>query len=217
MLKYTANENAMSLFVSGVTAEGKKATEITVPSEHAKLRVTKIDSFAFAYRGKLSKVDISEGVMHINPNAFSECKSLLSVKLPETLKTLGAEAFSFCKNLREIYIPDGVTQILKGTFFSCAALELAVLGDGVISIGKDAFWCCKKLKTVSLPVSVKHIEKGAFYECVSLSDVYYGGDEDDWRRIKIEGSNERLFGAKIHFLSKYRAADFDESYNTKDV
>ena len=204
-------------YIFGATAEGKRAAELTVPSNHEGLPVVGIDSFALSYRGKLEKLTVSEGIRWILPSAFSECRVLREVKLPSSLERLGADTFLFCKSLKEIYIPNRVKAIHKSTFFGCKSLELAVIGDSVTEIGKDAFWCCKNLKTVSLPAALTHVEKDAFYECNALTDVYFGGSEEAWEKISIEGNNECLRAAKVHFLSKYRAADFDDSYNTKDV
>lgn len=204
-------------YIYGVTADGKSASELTTPTTHEGLPVNGIDSFALSYRGKLERLTISEGITWIWTNAFNTCKKLVSVKLPDSLVTLGADTFGFCKSLKEIYIPNRVKAIYKNTFFSCKSLELAVIGDSVTEIGKDAFWCCKNLKTVSLPAALTHVEKGAFYECNALTDVYFGGDEAAWNKITVEENNERLRAAKVHFLSKYRAADFDDSFNSKDV
>lgn len=204
-------------YIFGATAEGKRAAELTVPSNHEGLPVVGIDSFALSYRGKLEKLTVSEGIRWILPNAFSECRVLREVKLPSSLERLGADTFLFCKSLKEIYIPNRVKAIHKNTFFSCKSLELAVIGDSVTEIGKDAFWCCKNLKTVSLPAALTHVEKGAFYECNALTDVYFGGDLEAWKKIGIEKGNEHLLAARVHFLSKYRSSDFDDSYNTKGV
>ena len=204
-------------YIFGATAEGKRAAELTVPSNHEGLPVVGIDSFALSYRGKLECLTVSEGITWIWPSAFNTCKKLVSVKLPNSLVTLGADAFGFCNSLKEIYIPNRVKAILKSTFFSCKSLELAVIGDSVTEIGKDAFWCCKNLKTVSLPAALTHVEKDAFYECNALTDVYFGGNLEAWKKIGIEKGNEHLLAARVHFLSKYRSSDFDDSYNTKGV
>jgi len=45
------------------------------------------------------------------------------------------------------------------------------------------------------------IEYSAFRECNNLTDVYYGGTEEQWNSMRIKTMNEPLTEATIHFES----------------
>ena len=66
---------------------------------------------------------IRNGTKVISACAFYECTNLTSVKLPESLITIGGNAFSYCKKLITITIPTSVTNIGNSAFSSCSSLE----------------------------------------------------------------------------------------------
>lgn len=78
---------------------------------------------------------------------------LSSVKLPQSLKTIGNSAFNRCSNLKEIEIPNGIE-----------------------TIGDHAFEYCG-LSSVVIPTSVKKIEFLAFEYNRSLMEVFFLGSE----------------------------------------
>ncbi len=70
-----------------------------------------------------------------------------------------------------------------------------------------AFYNCTNLSSITIPVSVISIGYNAFNYCTSLTDVYYGGTEDDWNSIKISDYNECLTNATIHYNSYSFSSD----------
>ena len=65
---------------------------------------------------------------------------------------------------------------------------------------RNAFYGCKTLKRISIPAAVTAIGDDAFYN-TALSDVYYGGTEEQWSAITIGSSNQRLTNAARHYNS----------------
>jgi hypothetical protein len=63
--------------------------------------------------------------------------------------------------------------------------------------------------------SVTSIGEYAFYGCNSLTDVYYNGSEEDWRKISIESGNAYLTDAMIHFLKTITAIEILATENSK--
>lgn len=78
---------------------------------------------------------------------------LSSVKLPQSLKTIGNSAFYGCSKLKEIEIPNGIETIKSDAFGSCG------------------------LSSVVIPTSVKKIEFLAFEYNRSLMEVFFLGSE----------------------------------------
>ena len=152
---------------------------------------------------------IPDDVTSIKDYSFIHCTSLTSITIPDSVTSIGADAFNGCTSLTSITIPDSVTSIsvvgyngLRGGAFSgCTSLTSIIIPDSVTSIGRMAFYGCSNLSSITIPDSVTSIEVLAFYECDSLTDVYYAGSEDNWNKIKIDGYNDALKNATIHFNS----------------
>ena len=121
-----------------------------------------------------------------------------SFRINENTKIIGDEAFSNCTSLTSIDIPDSVTSIGNGAF-SGTSLTSINIPDGVTSIGYRAFSDCYSLKSITIPDSVTSIGDDAFYWCYDLENVYYSGTQAQWDAIAIGENNEYLTNATIHY------------------
>lgn len=72
---------------------------------------------------KVIKLELPEGLLYIENNAFTACVELRSIKLPNGLKRISDQAFSLCFRLKKIEIPKSVTEIGKDVFLKCYELE----------------------------------------------------------------------------------------------
>lgn len=61
-------------------------------------------------------------VTEIGAGAFSRCKRLEAIRLPETLQTIEMLTFYLCESLREITVPASVTAIKSCAFDWCSSL-----------------------------------------------------------------------------------------------
>lgn len=132
-------------------------------------------------------------VIGIGKNAFSECRSLGTITLPQSIKFIDFAAFSY-SNIEELALPDGLETIgaaafrdsyikeltipesLKNlgttTFANCRYLtKVHFLTDKILEIPDDAFSGCSSLETVNIPESVTSIGAYAFRETTILSDI----------------------------------------------
>lgn len=123
----------------------------------------KIENQAFQYCDKLTSVDLSNTkVTAIGKFAFSDCKALQDVVLPDTLKTLGdgnkkdpaGSVFTGCKSIRTLKtkdapegvifsLPNSLEFIGRQTFKNCFASDVdarVVIPASVETIGSEAFY-----------------------------------------------------------------------------
>ena len=92
----------------------------------------------------LKKVIITGGTS-IGKGAFSDCTSLTSVEIGNSVTSIGDYAFSYCTSLTSIVIGDSVTSIGYSAFSYCTSLTSVEIGDSVTSIGYSAFEGCTSL------------------------------------------------------------------------
>lgn len=127
------------------------------------------------YLPNLAVLDMENVNLEALPtDAFEWKSSLTSVKLPKTLKTIGAGAFSCCSGLTSITIPDSVTEIKSRAFEDCSGLTSVTIPDSVTEIWRGAFSGCSRLKSVTIPDSMTWIADSAFAICHSLTSVTIG-------------------------------------------
>ena len=153
---------------------GKDGKKYIVPET-----VSDINDRAFLNCKNLNEVIVSENVKSMGEFAFIGCTGLVNIKLPEYLSELGMHAFSGCQNLENVIIPKGITKLESWLFFGCYGL-----------------------KTITLPKEVEDIDFAAFRDCSNLSDIYYAGTEEDWKKISVENWNTELGKATIHYNSQ---------------
>ena len=167
---------------------------ITIPDS-----VTSIGEGAFSQCSSLESITIPDGVTSIGRGAFQACYSLSSITIPSSVTSIGYAAFWECSSLRSITIPNSVTSIGGFAFRNCSSLTSITIPDSVTSIGDEAFGWCTSLTSITIPDSVTSIGYAAFYYCRLLKDVYYTGTEEQWKAIYIDGENDYLKNATIHY------------------
>ncbi len=98
--------------------------------------------------------------------------SVISIVLPDTIKTISARAFGVTLGeLKEINIPSGVKSIPLYAFYRCESLPKIDLPEGLTNIGDGAFYNCHALEKIAIPSSVKVIGSHAFYHCEALKSI----------------------------------------------
>lgn len=139
-----------------------------------------------------------EKLKMIQDNAFKNCSSLVSFRVPRTCTIIGKSAFMNCTSLFEIaFLQTKLNSIQFRSFFNCTSLkcfQLDVLYDKEeieklynFSIGFESFMNCSSLKKIFInnkfndTISIEQnpleftessIKKHAFCNCSSLKIVY---------------------------------------------
>lgn len=97
------------------------------------------------------KENCLDNITQIGPSAFYGCRLIKTVKMPDSVKTIGASAFAYCSALSE--------------------LELSNNKNLVIS--SYAFQSCNSLEKISIPENTKKLYSDVFAQCANLKEVYY--------------------------------------------
>ncbi len=107
--------------------------------------------------------------------ALSECDSLISVTIPDSVTIIGDEAFAYSSSLTSVFIGSSVTTISSNAFNNCISLNSITIPDSVTSIGGGAFGDCTSLTSITIPDSVTYIGGGAFH------NTGYYNDPSHWK------------------------------------
>ena len=135
--------------------------------------ITNIDVAAFKDLSYLSMAKLPNTLRSIGANAFGVCYGLKSINLPEGLETIGAHAFSIT-NLENIVFPSTITEIGDFAFSNNGSIKTVVISGNFETISTYAFSSCEKLETVIISGSVKTIAGYAFADCDKLKTIIIG-------------------------------------------
>ncbi len=137
----------------------------------------------------------------IGDGAFTECTSLTSVSIPNSVISFGHSIFAACESLEAISgqfvskdsrcliingelnsfapsglttyaVPYSVTSIGYYAFCGCSSLTSITIPDSVTSLENRSFWFCTSLASITIPNGVTKIGENAFYNCSNLTSVY---------------------------------------------
>ena len=133
-------------------------------------------------RNASGNVSIPYGVLNIESEAFAGCADMVSLRIPETVKSLG-----------------------DGAFRDCPALTTVVIEKGLTTIGAYAFAGNGALRSVTLPDSVLSIEDTAFEDCASLTLTVAEGSyaEQYAKKLGIPYTHEQSGDAKVWINRRY--------------
>lgn len=121
----TTTENAL-LFIEKALAASKKDIEITLDANADKSVFDAIrEALKSASEGSINLTVY--GVETLPPSAFTDCKPLKSISLPE-VKSIDRYAFQQCNGLETIYAPI-VSSISDCAFLNCHRLKSVTLGN----------------------------------------------------------------------------------------
>ena len=104
-------------------------------------------------------------------SAFQSKQSLISVKFPSSIVSIGTYAFGGCTGLTTFNIPTSVTSIGYSFCQGCTGLTSVTIPLWITSIGEGAFSECKNLTSVAILSPTTTIDKRAFGNCFKLTSL----------------------------------------------
>lgn len=138
---------------------------------NAPAKLQNLGNFAFANCANLLAADLSNTALADLPDrAFFDDGSLIKVKLPESLKTIGVRAFTNCASLGYIYLPAGVESIETYAFASCTKLN--GISVPCAEIRPYCFADCYGMQYISFSENLKKIDAYAFANLVFEEEPY---------------------------------------------
>lgn len=161
--------------------------------------VTSVGTFAFYNCSELMNAEIPDSVLSIGNYAFSVCTSLSNIYIPEGVTSIGAQAFVSCSGLESISLPDSITFIDALAFGACTSLSSIQIPNGMTRLSYTLFDGCTALVSVTIPASITVIGEAAFRGCEKLKDIHYLGSDTQWESLSIQGDNDFLLSADMHY------------------
>ncbi|MCM1438068.1 MAG: leucine-rich repeat domain-containing protein [Roseburia sp.] len=161
-----------------VSSAEKSLTEAVILSEYEGIPVTTISNHAFSNCSSLISVIIPDSITTINHGnnsrgAFSGCTSLKKIDIPDSVSLIGQYAFYGCESLENLTFGNGLTTIGGWAFWGCASLENIIIPESVTQIGEAAFASCSALKSINIPENVTQIGAAALSACTALTEINY--------------------------------------------
>lgn len=141
---------------------------------------------AFSGMDNLKRIDLPEGLTEIPGFCFACDQSLVGLKIPSTVMTIGEGAF-FDSGLTEMIFPDSVEKFGDFIFSKCNNLARVHLPKSLKEIPARTFSFCESINELEIPSRVKSIHKLAFQGTKSLKTIRFKGKV---KRIDPEAFNE---------------------------
>ena len=148
-----------------VTGYNGSPTNVIIPSEAEGVTVSAISPIAFRYSRTLESIYIPSTIKTIAEGTFQNL-GLRTVTIENGVETIERRAFQYTA-IGEITIPASVRTIGDYAFMGCMNLRNVVIEDGVEEIGRDAFGMCG-FDSILIPDSVTSIGKWSQFKATIL-------------------------------------------------
>ena len=194
--------NSVTSIGGGAFSGCSGLTNITIPDS-----VTSIGSSAFSGCSQLT-YNVKENLLYLgNPENHylylaDTNTNITEAKIDKNCRLIGNSAFSDCKRLTSVTIPNSVTSIGSYAFSWCSSLTSMTIGNSVTSIGGGAFSGCSELTNITIPDSVVSIDASAFSGCGKLTynvkeNLKYLGNSQNPYLYLADTTNTNITEAKI--------------------
>lgn len=157
---YTTQNNNLT-----ITGYKGSNTEVVIPETINGKTVAKVGSGStLSGFDAVTSVKLPSTVKEIGANAFYGYTSLTNIDL-KNVELIGSYAFYNCTGLTKITFPDTLTSIQRYAFYGCSGLNCnLIIPDSVTVIGDRTFYQCTNLKNLKLSNSLTTLTDGLFYK-----------------------------------------------------
>ena len=130
--------------------------------------MTKLICYPSAKEGESYR--IPDSVKTVGAQAFYNTK-IVNLDLGNGLETIEHSGFNSMKQLKNITFGDSLKTVGIGAFQGCASLESIDLPESVEGYASECFANCTSLKNVTLPKNIKRISASMFSNCIALEKI----------------------------------------------
>ena len=114
-------------------------------------------------------------VTAVASSAFEGNKSIVYVKLPESITEIGSSAFAGCTSLKAVNLPLKLTVIKDNTFAACTSLVGVNIPDSVKTVEMFAFSGCTSLEGFRNDIKDPSVNNEPFTRLTYIGDSAFSG------------------------------------------
>lgn len=129
---------------------------------------------------KVTNVILPDGITDIGL-AFSNCDSITSIYIPQSVATVPEYAFYDCDNLANIIVNDA------NTVYKSIDGNLYMMNEDNLTLTLIQYSIGKNDSEFTISSDVTAIEKLAFYNCQNLESINFA-DQNNWKLINTAGN-----------------------------
>lgn len=128
------------------------------------------DKWAVGCTGSgINNITLKDGTVGIADYSFFMCPIIQSVKMPDTVRSIGRGAFMLCQYIYITEFPEQLEKIDDYAFYGCTGAVFGnnydlVLPEGLTYIGRSAFYQ-SQVVGIEIPGTCKYIGDYAFFDC----------------------------------------------------
>lgn len=164
---YTFYDDAEGSFLAAYTGTD---TEITLPATTPNGNAYDVATNVFCFSAGLTAIDMSAAeIYELGGNPNGTLRSLTSVTLPATLKSVGQRFFAN-SGISEIALPDGLETIGNYAFSGCSELSSVNLPASLTDIGIEAFKGTA-VTAIEIPSGITDLKNSLFENCTALASA----------------------------------------------
>ena len=129
------------------------------------------------------------------------------ITIKDGTKIICDYSFENCRSLESIRIPNSVVRIGKSAFHGCERIKSIIIPNGLKEIGDSAFNGCSNLTSINLPASIIKIGAHLFSGCCNLSSMTVDKDNstfdsrEDCNAIIETRSNTLIYGCALSIIT----------------
>ena len=147
-----------------------------------------------------TSIVLREGTTEIASSAFSGCENMVSITIPNSVKSIGYSSFKDCSNLTSIIIPNSLTSIGNGAFSGCSSLKTVTLHCSKIGTW---FASNSSITEIIIGKEVTSIAAGAFNGCSGLTTVTFHCPTIESWFADNTSINEVIIGEEVNNIGNY--------------
>ena len=212
---------ASIIFPNSVTTIGGNAFLGTAWYNNQSDGLIYINDVAYKYKGTMSQstnIVLNQGCKSISEGAFSDCRRMSSISIPNSVTSIGYQAFSGCSGLTSVVIPNSVTSIDDYAFEYCTNLTSIISEIPTpFAIGYYTFVNIPSTCVLTVPYGTKdaYIAKGW------TTDVFKGGivelDNRNEQSLELASLPSMTYGDATYTLPSKTNEGLDLTWNSSDT